>query len=334
MKTTHLITLVFVIFLTSSCEALINMYYKRLSFELSKEGRIMIDKYTIDIVPHCSGEFPENAIDSCMLVIRDKDTPSLCDTMVYYPRLGSHFRIIGQNNHRWKLKCKEGNYRCSSHFLDVQREDQYDNDQWGDFVLDVEKTGMSSFALDYADTKSSPPYLMNRLFNSTRKWKGTKVTHAASINNDYLAIDWYYTELCNTFVLNWKKRNVADTLRWLRVSSRDENCGSFMIYKDTLILDDNGFLLRPSAHSPLVIRRHFDLKDQYPLFWTQFPSTAYRNRDSLSVSYPTLEVNWVSGGIISKDQIIFRRFYFPSSPTDGQDISEQFYNDHVFYPGM
>lgn len=284
---------------------------------------VFVDDYKIVLLPFCYGINEDGVMrDSCVLVISDVHNESVTDTLVYYPHLGATLNILISDNNQWRLVDRNGDSRCSSHWLSVSSTDSLEIGDDVNLVLALDAPdGMGCFRLLYYRVNDDPPFYSQELYY-VHKPKRKSINRVAEARVGDQIVEWDYTYLYNYALLRSKDGVVTDTLRWPR--STLSNSWSFMMVGDTIIMDDC-YSIRPSCTSPLMIIRRTDA-----LFLKE-TLREYDSEAAASQEPPTVLVQFIDKPSRRlKESIQVTSFNLSASPTRFLDISSSFLNDNVF----
>ena len=235
-----------------SCEAIIALDNKLSKVISNKKGQFCTDDYSIEIVPSCSWDDSFEVRDSCRLVIKDLNNPSLIDTLVFIPSLyDKELKIEILENKTWIIE-SSGQYKFSTNRLPVNNGLVDSKNKIVKEVIFV-RVFPSNIDLAYYKTDSEPPYYPVFRFDSRGK-RGARmnnIKHGPSARIGDRLIQWNHSDFYNYAILS-NNGIATDTLRWWRLT-RDWNNWSFIMVGDTIVIEGE-LAARPSCTSELVIR--------------------------------------------------------------------------------
>ena len=293
----------------------------------NKVGTVVFEDYRIRVCPSCELSDLDNPVDSCMLIINDIREPSVLDTLVYYPHVGSSLNILMTDNHKWEIADSHKDNRCFSHFLEIS----YDTNNCLDLnkgvkaVLTLEQaSGQYGFYLWGSRVEGCPPYYSKLLYPRHRSIRRSFQKKVVSAMVGSRTIEWENSRYYNYALIKNERGICTDTLRW-PLTPFPYNSWEFIMVGDTIVITDSPSA-RPSCQSPLVVRQAVDIMCDFP---NGYKVNMTSESGDLGVGVTLIRFidkqSW-----FSKEAIEVSRGYLEKSPAAGRRANDSYFKEHLF----
>lgn len=340
MKQTRIVgCLVSVVLSCWACDTIIGFSERVESSVHGRKSEICTEDYRICIrpvpMPRKSPYDPSFVIphDSCMMVIGHLDNRAISDTLVWHSDYGTSLYIIVADNDKWGLYYDSGSFSCTSNLITAEKiyanslvEAMEDN---VNAIFWLRQQGEHQFILNYCKIESGPPYRFKTVYSNYGKPASYSKLHkktASRKGNTY--IEWYQSYFTNHACIINTDNQKRDTLRWERSYMLGCDNWHFFIVGDTIVFD-NECSRRPSCSSPFVVRDNHEMETQYSNYrqWMNDKHTRTLNSDGISVVRVQL---YDRQSLFSKPFIIIDTLHLPSSPLNGNDITDKYLKENPF----